>query len=103
MLNAAKDQVYFHYQINKYSQNHLERRQNFLVYGLIEQCEGKDANNYTYIQLYDEDSMCSPESIDFDGLNRDTLTVCDSKMRVVNQMKTLAISIYPQGGIPFNS
>ena len=68
-----------------------------LLVGNFEQCEGKDASNYTYIASYTMDSDCKPGS--GVGSGNDYLTACSPNgQKTVNSMKLLATSEYPAGG-----
>ena len=71
--------------------------QPFRGLGLINQCEGKESSNYTFIRLYTLDQNCSLESVQ--SVGQDQLIACESNgQKTVNTLQILAVSQYPSGG-----
>ena len=62
------------------------------------QCEGKDASNYTWVNVYSKDAYCDPNN-GGDPNSDDYLVACSSSgEKSVISLQELAESSFPAGG-----
>lgn len=80
--------------------NDLARRTDLLEVVTIDQCEGKDASNYTLVDSYSEDSFCSWNSDESSG-DPNLIACSQNGQKSVSTLKSLAESQWPAGGKSF--
>ena len=77
------------------------KKNRFLFVGIQNQCEGKDAFNFTVVGEQQSDAQCNLDSIVF-KLFKLVINKAKGESAVIDLSTILAASSYPDGGQLFN-